>query len=92
MMARVARQVRATGHVQGVFFRAWTREQAERLDISGWIRNCPDGSIEAHLEGPDESVDKLLDLLRRGPSGARVDNLEVKESVPEYGDWFAVRH
>jgi acylphosphatase len=92
MMARVARQVRATGHVQGVFFRAWTREQAERLDISGWIRNCADGSIEAHLEGPDESVDQLLDLLRRGPSGARVDNLEVKESAPEYGDWFAVRH
>ena len=90
-MARVARHVRVTGRVQGVFFRAWTREQAERLDVFGWIRNCPDGSVEGHLEGPEERVDQLMQMLRRGPSGARVDNLEVSDVKIENADWFAVR-
>ncbi|HEU4522614.1 MAG TPA: acylphosphatase, partial [Thermoanaerobaculia bacterium] len=42
-MAKVARHVEVTGRVQGVFFRAWTQEQAQRLGVSGWVRNCPDG-------------------------------------------------
>jgi len=46
-----ARHVQVTGRVQGVFFRGWTQEQAERLGVNGWVRNCPDGSVEAHLEG-----------------------------------------
>ena len=91
-MPNVARHVRLTGRVQGVFFRAWTREQAERLDVNGWVKNCPDGSVEAHLEGPQERVDRLVDLLRRGPSGARVDDLQIHEAQPENHDWFAVRH
>ena len=91
-MARVAFDVRVTGFVQGVFFRAWTREQAERLDVSGWIRNCADGSVEAHLEGSADRVEQLIQLLRRGPSGARVDNLETSVSTIENADWFAVRH
>lgn len=90
-MARVARHVRVTGRVQGVFFRAWTREQADRLDVFGWIRNCPDGSVEGHLEGPEERVDQLVQMLRRGPSGARVEDLEVSDAKIENADWFAVR-
>ena len=90
-MARVARHVRITGRVQGVFFRAWTREQADRLDVVGWIRNCVNGSVEGHLEGPEERVDQLIQLLRRGPSGARVDDLEVTDAKIENADWFAVR-
>jgi acylphosphatase len=77
--------------VQGVFFRAWTREQADRLDVYGWVRNCADGSVELHLEGSRESVDQLLEMLRRGPSGARVEDLDVDEAEPQNHDWFVVK-
>ncbi|MGN6848647.1 MAG: acylphosphatase [Sphingomicrobium sp.] len=91
-MPKAARHVRVTGRVQGVFFRAWTREQAERLGVFGWVRNCPDGSVEAHLEGPEQRVAELFELLKRGPSGARVDKVEIEDVELENHDWFAVRH
>ena len=91
-MSKVAQHVRVTGRVQGVFFRAWTREQAERLDVFGWVRNCSDGTVEAHVEGQEESVEKLIQLLRRGPSGARVDDVEVSDAKIENADWFSIRH
>ena len=91
-MTRVARHVRITGRVQGVFFRAWTRQQAEQLDVHGWIRNCADGSVEAHLEGQEGSVDQLIQLLRRGPSGSRVEDVDISDAKVENADWFAVRH
>ena len=90
-MARIARHVRVSGRVQGVFFRAWTRGQADRLDVYGWIRNCPDGSVEGHLEGPEDRVGELIELLKRGPPGARVDDLQVSDANIENADWFAVR-
>ncbi|HWJ38736.1 MAG TPA: acylphosphatase [Sphingomicrobium sp.] len=77
---KIARHVRIGGRVQGVFFRAWSKEQAERLGVSGWIRNCPDGSVEAHVEGSEQSIDRLVGLLRGGPPGARVDDLQVREA------------
>ena len=52
-MVTTARHVLVTGRVQGVFFRAWTDEQAQRLHVNGWVRNCPDGSVEVHLEGEE---------------------------------------
>jgi acylphosphatase len=88
----VARRVRVTGRVQGVFFRAWTREQARELGVSGWVRNCSDGSVEAHVEGDAEAVDRLIELLRMGPSGARVDDLAVRDADPEELSSFEVRH
>jgi len=91
-MANIARNVRVTGRVQGVFFRAWTREQAERLDIVGWVCNCADGSVEAHLEGPEHRVAELIQLLKQGPSGARVDDLEVEQVELEDNARFSVRH
>ena len=51
MADAIARKVRVYGRVQGVFFRAWPREQARALGIDGWIRNAPDGSVEAHIQG-----------------------------------------
>jgi acylphosphatase len=90
-MPTVARHVRVTGSVQGVFFRAWTRQQADRLDVRGWVRNLPDGSVEAHLEGPEGAVHHMIQLLGRGPPRARVDDLEVEEAAIEKADWFAVR-
>jgi acylphosphatase len=91
-MSRIARHVRVAGRVQGVFFRAWTREQAERVGVSGWVRNRADGSVEAHIEGAEDRVAQLIELMRGGPSGARVDDLDVRDAEPEKHGGFAVRH
>jgi acylphosphatase len=87
----VAKHVRITGLVQGVFFRAWTREEAQRDGVSGWVRNCDDGSVEAHLEGELNAVRWLIDKLAYGPKGARVDNIHVTDAEPENLSGFAVR-
>lgn len=87
----VARRVRVTGRVQGVWFRAWTREQAVSLGVAGWVRNCEDGSVEAHLEGQQEDVDQLIERMRRGPSAARVDDAEIENAALEESSQFAVR-
>jgi acylphosphatase len=91
-MPSTARHVRVTGRVQGVFFRAWTRDEARRLRVSGWVRNCPDGSVEAHLEGDEAVVQSLIDKLRDGPPGARVDRVETRDAEPENLSGFDVRH
>ena len=70
------------GHVQGVCFRAELRERARALGASGWARNRPDGSVEAVLEGPAERVGSLVAWCRRGPSGARVDEVAVEWEEP----------
>jgi acylphosphatase len=87
----IARSVRVTGRVQGVFFRAWSQGQARELGISGWIRNCPDGSVEAHLVGDEDSVTRMVERMRRGPSDARVDSVTVEEAVPESTGRFELR-
>ena len=91
-MPAIARHVRVTGFVQGVFFREWTREEARKLGVTGWVRNCPDGSVEAHLEGNHDKVEKLVALLREGPPHARVEDVEVSEGQAEGSDRFEVRH
>jgi acylphosphatase len=88
----VARDLRITGKVQGVFFRAWARCQAEELGVSGWVRNCHDGSVEAHLEGHDGAVRQLVQRMREGPPGAKVDDLAAKDTAPEGFSGFEVRH
>ena len=65
-MGTTAADVVVTGRVQGVFFRAAMREQADRLGVTGWVRNEPDGSVRAHLEGPDGAVDRLVDWCAQG--------------------------
>ena len=76
-MVVVARHVTVTGRVQGVFFRAWTRKQAAELDLAGWVRNCPDGRVDAHIEGDETSVDQMIERLRRGPPEAQVEDVHV---------------
>jgi len=88
----VAKQVRITGLVQGVFFRARTQEEARKGRVNGWVRNCPDGSVEAHLEGELNDVRWLIDKLAYGPKGARVDNCEVRDAEAENLAGFEVRH
>ena len=90
-MSTIARHVEVSGRVQGVFFRAWTEEQAERLNVNGWIRNCADGSVEAHFEGEEGSVNWLIDLIGDGPPSARVANVRVREAELEGSTAFEVR-
>ena len=92
MADRIGRRVRAYGRVQGVFYRQWTVNQARPLGISGWVRNCADGSVEAHLAGEEDSVAKMIDAMRQGPSQAHVEGLTVDPIEPEDLAGFSVRH
>ena len=78
----MAKHVVVTGRVQGVSFRAWTREQAQELGVSGWVRNCADGSVEAVLAGPQEAVEALIAKLRQGPTAAKVASVRVADTDP----------
>ncbi len=67
--------VHVTGRVQGVFFRDSTRQNAERLGLSGWVRNSPDGAVEAIFEGPSEKVREMVRWCGQGPPDASVENV-----------------
>ena len=71
-----------SGRVQGVWYRAWTKEKAEALSLSGWVRNRADGSVEAVFSGPEAAVDSMLEAARRGPRLARVDSIETAKCAP----------
>ena len=88
----VARKVRIYGRVQGVFFRQWAVNQARALGVSGWVRNCPDGTVEAHLIGEQAAVTKMITAMRQGPSQARVEDLTVEVVEPEEVSGFSVKH
>jgi acylphosphatase len=72
----IARRIQVSGRVQGVWYRAKTKEQADQLGVKGWVRNRPDGRVEAHLEGEEENVDRLIAWMQVGPTLARVDELD----------------
>ncbi len=75
-------RVRITGKVQGVWFRAWTREEARDLGLDGWVRNRLDGSVEAVLAGESTDIDTMLRLLESGPPMASVEKVAY-ETVAE---------
>jgi acylphosphatase len=79
------------GHVQGVFFRDSVRRLAERLGVSGWVRNNWDGTVEAVLEGDRDGVESVVAFMREGPRGARVDRVDVADEEPEGLFGFDVR-
>lgn len=80
-----------TGFVQGVFFRAETRNRARSLGLAGWVRNAPDGSVQAVFEGEAERVESMVEWCRRGPGGANVDEVEVEWGEPHGEGSFTVR-
>jgi len=90
MLRRV--HIRVTGRVQGVFFRAATREQALALGVCGWVRNLADGRVEIVAEGEDPNIKAFLNWCERGPPRARVDSLQITEEIPRH-EWvgFEVR-
>ena len=81
---------RVTGQVQGVGFRAWTQAEARALALSGWVRNEADGSVRAVIAGEDAAVARMLERLRTGPAGARVDAVETADAEPP-DEGFSIR-
>ena len=69
-----------TGRVQGVGYRAWTLQMANRLGLRGWVRNRRDGSVEALVIGEDDTVGRMIDACREGPFGARVSDVVVSKA------------
>ncbi len=65
------------GRVQGVFFRASTQKKAEELGLAGWVKNRPDGTVEIHAEGQQETLEKLIEWCRQGPALASVSSIDL---------------
>ena len=82
MTASIAVELRITGRVQGVCYRDHTRRQADRLGLLGWVRNEPDGSVRAHVEGDPDAVEELVDWCHHGPDLANVDRVERTPREP----------
>jgi acylphosphatase len=86
------RHVWIRGRVQGVWFRQATRRTAEQLGLAGWVRNLPDGRVEAVFEGEASAVESALEFVRAGPAQARVVEVEIREEPPQdVGTRFEVR-
>jgi acylphosphatase len=79
------------GAVQGVFFRVETRDRARSLGLGGWVRNMPDGAVEAVFEGDEERIESMVAWCERGPRGARVDDVDVTWAEPQGEDGFSIR-
>jgi len=77
--------------VQGVFFRDTLRRMATSRGVAGWVRNNPDGTLEAAFEGEPADVEALVEFCRRGPRGAVVEQVEAAEEEPEGESGFAIR-
>lgn len=81
-MSKTRAHVYIEGRVQGVFFRDTTRQRAQTLGVTGWVRNLFDGRVEAVFEGEEDAVRQMVRFARKGPPRARVTNVKV-----EYGDY-----
>jgi acylphosphatase len=91
MSGIVARQIRVSGRVQGVGYRAGLLAQARALGLQGWVRNRNDGSVEALVHGEAGAVDALIAWARRGPPAARVSEVRVSAAAEEAPPGFEVR-
>ena len=89
--AVIRRRLVVHGHVQGVFFRETARRRALAAGLAGWVRNTPDGTVEAVFEGEPDAVERLVEFCKEGPRGARVEWVDVTAEEPERLDGFAVR-
>jgi len=86
-LMKIRAHVVVAGKVQGVFYRAETASKARRLNVTGWIRNLPDGRVEAVFEGEEANVEKMIDFCRRGPPNAYVVSTDVRRQ-----DWRGEFH
>jgi acylphosphatase len=89
-----ARRVRLVirGRVQGVWYRGSMEREAVRLGVAGWVKNRPDGTVEAVVEGDAAAVESLVAWCRKGPPSARVDDVEIHDEAPQGLSGFRVTH
>jgi acylphosphatase len=86
----ICRRVVVHGRVQGVFFRDSCRREAQRAGVGGWVRNQPDGTVEALFEGPEDDVQRMVEWARHGPAYAEVERVDVVEEQPSGHTRFVI--
>jgi len=91
MMSGQAAHLFVRGMVQGVWFRASTEQEARRRELTGWVRNCADGSVEIHAEGPAEPLAAFIEWCRKGPPLARVEQVDIDWVDPAGMTTFEIR-
>jgi len=91
MSDNAAVHLRVQGRVQGVFYRAKTQKKAEALVLTGWVKNCDDGSVEIHAEGNKANLEELIEWCHRGPALAKVSNVDLSWLEPEGLHAFEIR-
>ena len=84
---KLTRHVTVHGRVQGVNFREAMRTQAQRLGVTGWVRNCASGTVEAMVHGAPASVERMLEWVQRGPPAARVTRVDVDQAEGEFASF-----
>lgn len=92
MTEPIRRRVVVSGRVQGVFFRGATEAEARQRGVRGWVRNRPDGRVEAVFEGPPDAVEALVSFARQGPRHAEVREVRVDEEPPRGEPRFRIVH
>ena len=90
-MSRIRAHVYVTGRVQGVYFRANTRDTARARGVDGWVRNLPDGRVEAVFEGPADDVEAMVEWCHEGSPAARVEDVETEFEDPKGLSGFEIR-
>mgnify|MGYP000341304588 CR=1 FL=1 len=92
MIDKKAVHIFLSGRVQGVGFRAFIRRNANKLNVNGWAKNLEDGRVEAVFTGKKEKVNKLIELVKKGPRFANVTDIEIKEDINEDYNNFEIRY
>jgi len=87
----ITKRLRVTGRVQGVGYRYALMEEAQRLGVTGWVRNRRDGSVEALVHGAAKEAEQLIAWTRRGPPAARVDDVRIETAEEQAPDRFELR-
>ncbi|MFC4245447.1 acylphosphatase [Natribaculum luteum] len=92
MAARTRAHVFVSGTVQGVYYRASTRDAAREAGVAGWVKNLADGRVEAVFEGPEDAVESMVEWCHEGSPAAEVEDVEVEDESPQGEDGFEIRY
>ena len=92
MTDRTRAHVFVSGTVQGVYYRATTRDTARERGVDGWVKNLPDGRVEAVFEGDEDAVESMIEFCHEGSPAADVDDVEVEQEEPRGEDEFEIRY